>query len=100
MSDTAAPSAETVALPASLDIAQAAALHAQLLPHLDVPALRLGADCVDRVHTAGLQVLASFVRTRHQAGRATAWDAPSASLCRAAAALGLTALLGLPVTAA
>lgn len=88
-----------VALPAELEIAQASALHALLLPHLEAPALRLSAAAVDRVHTAGLQVLAAFVRTRGQAGRATAWHEPSAPLCRAAATLGLSALLGLPATA-
>lgn len=87
-------------LPASLDIAQAAALHAQLAPQLDAPALTLSAAAVERVHTAGLQVLAAFVQTRSHAGRATAWHAPSAPLCQAASRLGLAALLRLPATAA
>lgn len=97
MTDTDVPAAALV-LPDSLDIAQAAALHALLLPQLETPALSLGAGAVQRVHTAGVQVLASFVRTRSQAGRRTTWDAPSEILCRAAARLGLTALLGLPKT--
>lgn len=87
-------------LPASLDIQHAAALHAQLAPELSAASLSLSAAAVDRVHTAGLQVLAAFVQTRSRAGQATVWQSPSASLRQAAARLGISALLGLPATVA
>lgn len=96
--EPSAPQTESsrLALPAVLGIEQAAALHAQLAPLLDHagPVTLEGAE-VERLHTATLQVLAAFVRTRHKAGRATAWQAPSLALRQAAARLGLEPLLGL-----
>ena len=83
-------------LPADLGIEKAAELHALLAPYVDAPGpVALAASGVSRLHTAGLQVLAAFVRTRAAAGRATVLQDPSTELRGAAARLGLAAHLGL-----
>jgi len=85
-----------VTLPATLGIEQAAALHALLAPAVGQPAaVTLAAADIERLHTATLQVLAAFVRTRRDAGRSTAWQGPSLALRQAAARLGLESVLGL-----
>lgn len=86
----------TVPLPSDLGIEHARELHAQLAGHLEAPEVTLEAPEVHRVHTATLQVLASFVRTRAAAGRATAWSRLSAVLADGAAKLGLDSMLGFP----
>lgn len=88
---------EPLKLPADLGIENSTALHALLLAHVDDAApVTLAAGEVTRLHAASLQVLAAFVRTRHTAGQATAWQDPSAELRAAANKLGLLQLLGLP----
>lgn len=55
-------------------------------------------SAVERIDTAGLQMLLSF--TRHQAtrGKSVKWTAVSTELSRGSQLLGLDALLGLPDT--
>ena len=55
-------------------------------------------SAVERIDTAGLQMLLSF--TRHQAtrGKSVKWTAVSAELGRGSQLLGLNSLLGLPDT--
>ncbi|MGQ0587635.1 MAG: STAS domain-containing protein [Gammaproteobacteria bacterium] len=91
-----APRPCTVALPAELSIEAAAALHARLAPHVADPAqVVLDAAALLRVHTASLQVLAAFFRTRAESGRATAWRQPPATLRASALQLGIASVLGL-----
>jgi ABC-type transporter Mla MlaB component len=56
---------------------------------LDVAALR-------RIDTAGLQLLATFVRDRRTAGRLTEWRGRAPALDAAADVLGLRGMLELP----
>ena len=51
---------------------------------------------VERVHGAGLQLLAAFFHDRHNAGRKTRIESPSPTLVDAARVLALTTALGLP----
>lgn len=83
-------------LPEDFGIEHAGALYAMLAPYVETPgAVTLGGSRVTRLHTAGLQVLAAFVRTRTAFGRVTRWQDPSPELCSGAARLGLEAVLGL-----
>ena len=89
----------TVTLSPEWGIEASETLKAALAPHLDdVGEVVLAAAEAGRVHSASLQLLAAFVRTRRQAGRATR-IAPCADAVRdAAVSLGLAAELGLPMT--
>ena len=85
-----------VPLAADLGIEAAGDLKQQLAAHLaDAGDLSLDAAAVQRVHTASLQVLCSFVRDRRQAGHRTAFSDSSAAFRDAARLLGLDAQLGL-----
>lgn len=53
---------------------------------------------VERVDTAGLQMLAAFFRQRAGAGRRTGWTVASPELQRCATRLGLDELLQLSAT--
>jgi anti-anti-sigma regulatory factor len=84
-----------------LGIEAAADLKQHLAPHLAQPQpLLLDAGKVQRVHTASLQVLCTFVRDRQQAGHSTGFADISHVFRDAARLLGVTAQLGLPVAAA
>lgn len=86
----------SIALPADLDIEQAAALKALLAPHLDRPEpVTLDAREVSRIHTAAVQLFCMFCSDRRSAGRETRWSTPSPALRSAAALLGVTTLLQL-----
>lgn len=86
----------TVALSPEWGIESSEGLKATLAPHLEVDdEVVLAAPDAGRVHTASLQLLLAFVRTRHAAGRATR-IAPCADALRdAARSLGLARELGL-----
>lgn len=89
----------TVILPAGFGIQGAAALHARLAPHVAVDEpVELKVPAPSQVHTAALQVLAAFFRTRADAGRSTAWREPPAVLRASAARIGLEGVLGLAAT--
>jgi ABC-type transporter Mla MlaB component len=53
-------------------------------------------SALQRIDTAGLQLLAAFVRDRRTAGRAVAWRGRAPALQAAAGLLGLYAMLELP----
>lgn len=79
-----------------LGIEHVTELHAALQPHLDdeAPLVLDGGD-VDRVHTAGLQLLHAFVRERAALGRSTEIAPASPALRQAARQLALGSSLGL-----
>lgn len=82
-----------------LGIEAAADLKQHLAAHLAAPQpVALDAGGVQRVHTASLQVLCSFVRQRRQAGLATDFSAVSHSFRDAARLLGIAPQLGLTAT--
>jgi hypothetical protein len=89
----------TVTLPARFGIEEAAELHARLAPHLEArEPVEIEVVAPERVHTAALQVLAAFFRTRADAGRATRWRNPPAVVRDSATQLGLETALGLAAT--
>src|SRR5689334_13826587 len=75
----------------------AACVRLQLLDALDGPAsvVELTAEALARVDTAGLQLLAAFVRDARAHHKDIRWVSPSATLIAAAGRLGLTGGLGL-----
>lgn len=85
----------SVVLAGDLGIEHAGALHAQLAPHLEAEKVEISGAVVGRVHTATLQVLASFVHTRRVANRATTWSGASPILADGVSRLGLNSLMGL-----
>ena len=90
---------DTVTLQSDLGIESSAGLKDMLAAHVDVDApIAVDGAGVQRVHTASLQVLCSFVRQREQAGLATDFSAVSQSFRDAARLLGVGRELGLPAT--
>jgi anti-anti-sigma regulatory factor len=86
-----------IELGSDLGIERAGDLKDQLLAQLESGrSVVLDGSQVERVHGAGLQLLAAFVREREEAGRKTRIDAPSPALVDAARVLALTTALGLP----
>lgn len=79
-----------------LDAAHGDELRASLNELIENPQpVTLDAGEVERVDTAGLQVLAAFVTTRRSQGRAIEWQKISPELRRATELLGLSALMEL-----
>ncbi|HET9107185.1 MAG TPA: STAS domain-containing protein [Steroidobacteraceae bacterium] len=90
----AAPSA--LALAAECTLAQADALQAELARRLDEPQrVIVDVSALQRIDTAGLQLLAAFVQDRRTAGRAVEWRGRAAALDAAAGLLGLRGMLEL-----
>ena len=85
----------TVSLGEDLGIEASTELKERLAAHLDDPAVALDGGAVRRVHTAALQVLCAFFRSRAQLDRRTELVACSDALRDAARLLGLSAPLGL-----
>ena len=84
-----------VALPEECGIASAPKLKATLLKRLgEGGSVKIDAGAVQRVDSAGLQVLAAFARDRRAAGRAVEWLSVPESLAQAASLLSLTDALG------
>jgi ABC-type transporter Mla MlaB component len=84
-------------LSAECTIAESAPLQADLSRLLDKDApVTLDANELQRIDTAGMQVIAAFVRERNANGRQVEWRNPPPTLLSAARLLGLGALLGLP----
>lgn len=99
--DTAVPAAAEpiLMLPRDLGIEQAAELNRLLATLVSRPErVVIEAAGVWSLHTATLQLLATFIRTRRRAGCVTEWREPSEILRAGAARLGLAAALGLPGT--
>ena len=69
---------------------------AELAERLDESGnVQIDGTAVDRVDTAGLQLLAAFVRDLRSEARSVEWVGSSVALRRAANALGLGVALGL-----
>ena len=86
----------TLSLQADLGIEHVEELQAVLLPLLDdIEPVALAGDQVQRVHTAGLQLLHAFVRDRAARGCVTTITSPSSALATAAQQLALGMSLGL-----
>lgn len=84
-----------LSLQPDLGIEHVAELQAILLPHLDeAEPVALAGDRVERVHTAGLQLLHAFVRDRAARGCATTITFASPALAAAAHQLALALSLG------
>jgi phospholipid transport system transporter-binding protein len=84
---------ESAALTADCTIAQAGAIKSRLARVLAKPApVTLDLSDVRRIDTAGLQVLAAFIRERRAAGRAVECQGASEAFLVTADLLGLGAL--------
>jgi ABC-type transporter Mla MlaB component len=84
-------------LAAECTVAAAEALKSELGRRLQESApVTLDVSTLQRIDTAGLQLLAAFVRDRRTAGRGVAWRGRASALETAAGLLGLHAMLGLP----
>ena len=87
------------AVAAECTVADASTLKSGLAKLLDdsgVVTLDIGT--VQRIDTAGLQVIATFVRERESHGRQVEWRGTAPALTAAAKLLGLSSLLKLPTS--
>jgi phospholipid transport system transporter-binding protein len=95
------PDDGSLRLAAECTVAGADELKAELARRLQEPApVTLDVNALQRIDTAGLQLLAAFVRDRRTAGRAVAWRGRAPALETAAGLLGLRDMLELPGGAA
>lgn len=94
----ASPAGEaSLTLAAECTVAEADALKADLLHLLDDSrAVTLDVTGLQRIDTAGLQLLAAFVRDRRTAGHRVEWQGRAPALETAAGLLGLRSMLELP----
>ena len=84
-------------LSAECTIAESAPLQADLSRLLDKDTpVTLDAKELQRIDTAGMQVIVAFVRERTASGRQVEWRNTPPTLLSAARLLGLGTLLGLP----
>ena len=84
------------AVAAECTVADASTLKAGLARLLDDSGVvTLDVSAVQRIDTAGLQVLATFVRERESRGRQVEWHGTAPALSAAAKLLGLSSLLKL-----
>ena len=87
----------TLALAGECMISDASSLKQRLAALLDEPLpVTLDITALQRIDTAGLQVIAAFVRERTGNGRLVEWQGAAPVLATAAQLLGLTSLLRLP----
>jgi ABC-type transporter Mla MlaB component len=78
-------------------VSGASSLKDSLASLLDEPLpVTLDITTLQRIDTAGLQVITAFVRERAGHGRTVEWQGTAPVLTTAAQLLGLTSLLGLP----
>jgi ABC-type transporter Mla MlaB component len=78
-------------------VSDAGSLKENLAALLDQPLpVTLDITALQRIDTAGLQVIAAFVRERTGRGRSVEWQGTAPVLTTAARLLGLTSLLRLP----
>jgi ABC-type transporter Mla MlaB component len=83
-------------LAAACTVAEADTLKTELAGRLqESEPVTVDVSAVQRIDTAGLQLLAAFVRDRRTAGRAVAWRGRASALETAAALLGLHDMLEL-----
>jgi ABC-type transporter Mla MlaB component len=91
------PVSTTLALAAECMVAEAAALKDSLAALLNEPQpVTLDVAALQRIDTAGLQIITAFVRDRSSAGRSVEWQGTAPVLTTAAQLLGLNLLLNLP----
>ena len=94
------PKTGAFAVAAECTVADASSLKtglSKLLEESGIVTLDIGA--VQRIDTAGLQVIATFIRERESHGRQVQWRGQAPALSAAAKLLGLSALLKLPTPA-
>jgi anti-anti-sigma regulatory factor len=94
------PKTGSFAVAAECTVADASSLKAglsKLLEETEIVTLDVGA--VQRIDTAGLQVIATFIRERESHGRQVQWRGHAPAVSAAANLLGLAALLKLPTPA-
>ena len=85
---------------AECTVADAGSLKTGLSKLLEEPGIvTLDIGAVQRIDTAGLQVIATFIRERESHGRQVQWRGHAPALSAAAKLLGLRALLKLPTPA-
>ena len=91
------PASSTLALAAECTVSDAISLKERLAGLLDEPqAVTLDITALQRIDTAGMQVITAFVRERAGHGRSVEWEGTAPALATAARLLGLTSLLKLP----
>jgi ABC-type transporter Mla MlaB component len=84
------------AVAAECTVADASSLKAGLAKLLDESGIvTLDVSAVQRIDTAGLQVIAAFVRERESEGRQVEWRGSAPALTAAAKLLGLSSFLKL-----
>jgi ABC-type transporter Mla MlaB component len=87
----------TLALAGECMISDASSLKHRLAALLDEPLpVTLDITALQRIDTAGLQVITAFIRERAGHGRLVEWQGVAPVLTSAAQLLGLTSLLRLP----
>jgi anti-anti-sigma regulatory factor len=91
----APPQNSAVSLGDTLTIAEAASMHSDLMKRLGEKQTVLDASALTRVDTAGLQLLASFVRTAEARGARIEWRGAQPALRESARRLGLEGALRL-----
>jgi len=85
------------ALSADCTVAASAALKSGLLEVLREPTcLAVDIAAVQRIDTAGIQLIAAFVRERQSLGLQIEWRGTAPAFASAAHLLGVAAVLGLP----
>jgi ABC-type transporter Mla MlaB component len=91
------PASNTLALAAECTVSDSVSLKERLASLLEEPqAVTLDITALQRIDTAGMQVITAFVRERAHHGRAVEWQGTAPVLATAARLLGLTSLLKLP----
>ncbi len=89
------------AVAAECTVADAGTLKTGLAKLLEEPGMvTLDVSAVQRIDTAGVQVIATFIRERESHGRQVQWRGEAPALTNAARLLGLGALLKLPTATA
>lgn len=92
--------ASSITLPPRLAIAEIATHHRGFCDALaEGGPIAIDAGAIERIDTTGLQCLTALVRTAGDRRQTVSWESVSPELAAAAARLGLTAALELPVTA-
>jgi phospholipid transport system transporter-binding protein len=92
---------DSFAVAAECTVADAGLLKIQLAKLLDESGIvTLDISAVQRIDTAGLQVIAAFVRERESRGRLVQWHGHAPALSNAARLLGLSDVLRLPTATA
>ncbi len=90
------PGSSAFAVAAECTVADASSLKAGLAKLLDESGVvTLDVSAVQRIDTAGLQVITTFVRERESQGRQVEWRGSAPALTAAAKLLGLSSFLKL-----